>query len=425
MTKKKPSEKIRDFLYNIVIEDNGNVAESDIGKVEKFINNNGSSALSITKAHAQDHEGSRSQEDILDTILDRETKRHLDGQFNSKAAQMGAVCETLYNKRQSIDRYKDIYDTGYGNNVRYSIAMQDYFDEDTKSTGFMEINSFIYPYETKSCATVILKNDKTSADSPLGITAQTIYPGWAYVPYDVVKQVDGQESKKFQVFSRGLNGLKQNSHEFEKELRDRYEEYQSKDRNRLSPEEYAYYGIKSGLVTIPDTDILPVLKKTKMYRDASKVEKFCYELKCDRQLAHPGSGKYDPNKPSDITIERPKTDSRYGDKPSFTIHKKIPDGEFRIFVEDNRQFIIRRYKNDPSNPDPRAKIPVSAKIFVPPVQEYEKNKVKNFMDQNPEQKEITQLAMDLYSRFHKNDGREKGIELQTETHKELAMAMSI
>ena len=425
MLRKKPSEKTNELTLGPNINEDGTVSEKDVPKIEKFVNNNGSSAFSNAKAHACDHDGSRSEEDILGTILDRKTVRHIDGQFKNKQAQMAMVCELLHAYRFNLDEYKDLNDRGYGNNLRYSVASKDYFDDSTASTGFMEINGFVYPYETKSCATAILKNDN-EANSPIGFTLQSIYPGWSYAPFEAVKAVDGLDSDKFKKYEYGIRHLRNRPNDYERELKRRYDDAQSKSNERMTPEDYARYGLKSGMLTIPDKDILPILKKTKVYQDADKVTKFCYELKCDRQLAYPGTGKYDPDKPSAIHIERPKADTRYGNKTSFTIHKDIPDGEFRIFVEDNRQFVIRRYKADPN--DPSIKTDVGLKIFVPPKEDFEKRKVKKFMDMDPEQKQIAKLAMKLYDRFHSNDGGKDhdgaGIALERKTEKETAVELS-
>ena len=103
----------------------------------------------------------------------------------------------------------------------------------------------------------------------------------------------------------------------------------------------------------------------------------------------------------------------------------MPDGEFRIFVEDNRQFVIKRYKADPN--DPSVKTDVGLKIFVPPKEDFEKRKVKKFMDMDPEQKQIAKLAMKLYDRFHANDGGGghggADIALERETEKEPAVEL--
>ena len=130
MKYEKPSVKIKQFLRNVVIEDNGAASESDTSRVAAFINANGGSAYSVSHAHSSDHAGKRSEADVLNEMMNKDTARRIDGQFKTEDAQMGMTCELLYNMRQILDDYKENNDYGRSNNLRYSVDFREYFGDD-------------------------------------------------------------------------------------------------------------------------------------------------------------------------------------------------------------------------------------------------------------------------------------------------------
>lgn len=411
MRYEKPSTKIEDFIMDVVIEDNGAASKSDTSRIAAFINANGESAYSVSHAHSSDHAGKRSEADVLNEMMNKDTARRIDGQFKTEDAQMGMTCELLYDMRQILDDYKKNNDYGRSNNLRYSADFRDYFDDSLTSSGFMEIDGFIYPYETKSCGTIIMKNDITSEHAPLGFTAQSVYPGWSYVPYQVLKQVDGEEAVAY-LKERIKDAKSKSPRELDKEAERLYTKEQAYSKERLNPSDFARYGIKSGTLTIPQKNVREVLEQTDIYKKSNDITKFCYELKCSRKLAYPPDGVYDPDKKPGIRIDLPKTDVKDSNKWSFMIHKDGPKGsDIRLFVEANGQFTIKRF--DLVDPETGSKkfirdgnLDTSDNIaYYPITSEREKTRAKKFADASPEQAYMLKLAKTLYKRFdeHKKE----------------------
>lgn len=425
MRYEKPSVKIKQFLKNVVIKDNGATTESDTSRVAAFVNANGESAYSISHAHSGDHAGKRSEADVLNEMMSRDTVRHIDGQFKTEDAQMGMTCELLYDMRQILDDYKNNRDHGRSDNLRYSADFRDYFDDELTSSGFIEIDGFIYPYETKSCGTIIMKNDMTSEQAPLGFTAQSVYPGWAYIPYQVLKQVDGEEAVAY--WKKLVKDAESKSpRELDKEAeeiytkRQVYNEIDNEKKDRLKPSDFARYGIKSGALTIPKKNMREVLEQTDIYKKSNDITKFCYELKCSRKLAYPPDGVYDPDKKPGIHIDLPKPDVKDPTKWSFMIHKDGPKGsDIRLFVEANGQFTIKRFDLvDPKTGSKRfirnGDLDTSDNIaYYPITSAREQTRAEKFAKASPEQAYMLKLAKTLYKRF---DDRKKEYEVHRNLH---------
>jgi hypothetical protein len=419
MRYEKPSTKIENFLMDVVIDDNGATSESDTSRVAAFINANGESAYSISNAHSGDHAGKRSEADVLNEMMNRDTVRRIDGQFKTEHAQMGMTCELLHGMSRILDRYKENNDYGRSNNLRYSVDLREYFGDDLTSSGFMEIDGFIYPYETKSCGTIIMKNDMTSKQAPLGFTAQSVYPGWSFVPYQVLKQVDGEKAVAY-LKERIKDAKSKSPRELDKEAERLYTEKQAYSKKRLSPSDFAKYGIKSGALTIPQKNVCKVLEQTDIYKKSNNITKFCYELKCSRKLAYPPDGIYDPDKKPDIRIDLPKADVKDSTKWSFIIHKDGPKGsDIRLFVEANGQFTIKRF--DLVDPKTGSKkfirngdLDTSDNIaYYPITSAREQTRAEKFAKASPEQAYMLKLAKTLYKRF---DDRKKEYEAHRNLH---------
>lgn len=375
---KKLAGELDDLIMRLNYDDDELLSQNSVDKLKHALNAEGTSTLSSygKNAHADDHSGNRTDIDILDSVCSPDSSRKIDGQFASERAQWTMVAEVLHKNAKEIADFKDLEDFGKATNRCFPVQMANVLDDGCKSTGFMEVNGFYYKFETDSCATVVIKNDKTSNSAPFGVTVQSAYPGWSTIPDGIdvsdkkFQNVDNSiNTNRMQRYGKPLtntvNNLARYFDNADRTARSNIpinffkSDYgmpsNTDDRRMLitrkdsmSPEMFAAYGVKSGAVTLLNESNADLIKKTDTYKRADKLEKARLLFKADPSNAY-DDGKYDPDKAPNIRVSAIRYDT-YSHEDTFTITKTLDpsnDKEIRCFVNESG-LSIKKYENGKS-----------------------------------------------------------------------------
>lgn len=307
-------KKLEDLLFELDCDRQSGLLTDESVQTLKKAMGFGATVGNATKAtHTEDHDGHRSDADLLQSVCNRNSNRQIDGQFPDERTQWTIAYHLLDEGRDQIAGFAEFGSPNQ--NYRFTQCRVKSATDKDSSSGFIKIGGFYHRFTTDRCCTLILKKDPKSV---YGFAVQSIYPGVSYEP------------------GKGKNQSVNMSNE------------------RMSTKDVAKY------LKVSNEDCSDIMKQTDEYKSASPLKKAKLLLQSnpsqvyeheDYGVFDSKSKKYEPHEQLNISIGSIKDDPPNGE--AFEIRKtNYETGEIlRCFVGENNVKVKRFGKN-------REKLPV-------------------------------------------------------------------